>query len=773
MRRFPRFAWLPLLACCFTTCFAASHTWQGRLLSEYLDNLNEQGHRIIFSSDVVTGDLTIFREPETDDSFGDVAAILQPHGLDLQQGPGNTWLVRKTEKPLQVESTPAKIAYIPLPEIIVTSSLHRLEYAETVTVTYLDRELATRIPAAAEESVRITNRLPGTASGGLSARNHVRGGESNEVLFLLDGHRLYEPFHLKDFQSVATIVNANAIDGIDYYTGAYPARFGDRMSGVMNLSLRTPEKPIQTELALSFFNTSVLSMGRFGESDKGDWSFAARRGNLDLIADVVNPDTGNPDYQDYLLHGGWINGPRSQFSANFLYSKDKLTLADIDRGESATAKYENQVLWLNWHADWSAKLHSKTTLSASAISSQRTGVLVLPQIVEAALDEVREFNVLGLKQDWTYVPSKNWMLSLGFVGRHQNSEYRFASTKTVQSPFDQILGNVPTTVRNFDRGPEGAQYGVYFEARWQLREKLFVDAGLRWDHQTYTTAENDAQTSPRLSVLYRVNERTDVRLGWGQFSQAQEINELQISDGIDTFFAAQRAEHVVMNLKHRLGKEVNIDLSFYRKSFRAVRPRFENAVNALTLLPELQFDRYRIDPQSATAKGAELMVSRGGNGEPLFWWLSYAWSDARDKVANRNIARSWDQTHTVKAGLSLRWRRWDFSAAGEVHTGWPKTTLVTESSVNADGSSSFAILAPVVNEFRYSVFHALDVRVSREFAVRRGDLTIFMEVSNLYDRDNPCCTEYSVGSSGNSTLLIGKEANWLPLVPSIGVVWRF
>lgn len=187
---------------------------------------------------------------------------------------------------------------------MVTSSLRRLQYMATGSHTYLDKELTTRIPAAAEEAVRLTNRLPGTASGGISSRNHVRGGEVNEVLFLFDGLRLYEPYHLKDFQSVTTIVNANAIAGINLYTGGYPVLYGDRMSGVMSIEMRGPAADLETELAFSFFNTSALSTGTFGSPRQGDWLVAARRGNLDLIVDVVDPDYGSPDYQDLLLHVG-------------------------------------------------------------------------------------------------------------------------------------------------------------------------------------------------------------------------------------------------------------------------------------------------------------------------------------------------------------------------------------------------------------------------------------------------------------------------------------
>ncbi len=754
MRRFIR---LLLPGAIAFVSVAAAADWQGRPLAELLQAMNAEGYQIIFSSDVVSDDLLVESEPNLEDPLQSLRQQLAAHGLQLGKGPGSAWLVQRAAAPEPAVAAAVAPAEIPLPEVIVTSSLHRLDYREPGTHTYLDRELATRIPAAAEEAVRITTRLPGTASGGISSRSHIRGGEANEVLFLFDGLRLYEPYHLKDFQSVATIVNSNAIDGIDFYSGAYPARYGDRMSGVMSMRLREPQQAVETELALSFFNTSLASLGTFA-NDRGDWLVAARRGNLDLIADVVDPEVGNPDYHDYLLHAGWEFGPRAQLSANLLASFDKLTLIDNDRGEYADAVYENQVLWLKWVADWSGSLHSETILSASNISDSRDGTLELPFIVSGTLRDRREFDAVGLKQDWQWLASKNWMLGFGFEGKHQDASYEFDSTKTVSPPFDAILDNMPIEIRAIEQQPEGAQYGVWLEARWQLHPDVVLDAGLRWDSQSYTDAVDDSQFSPRLALLYQPGDNTELRLGWGRYWQAQEINELQVNDGIERFFPAQQAEHVVANLEHGFGESISVNVSLYSKRFHDLRPRFSNAFNQLTLLPEIQFDRYRIEPTSAEAHGAELLVSSGDGGEHLFWWLGYAWAEVRDRTATGKLARAWDQTHTVKFGFSWRWSDWDFSAAGEVHTGWPKTELLNGTVTD-------------INAGRYSVFHTLDARVSRQFDTKRGELTVFAEITNLYDRDNPCCTEYSMSADG--TELIARQGNWLPLVPSLGIVWRF
>ena len=738
-------------------------------LADYLGQLNAQGVRVVFSSDLVTPDMRFDAQPDLVDSAAELAALIRPFGLSAKPGPGDTILVVAGDA-AEASAKPGADLDIPIPEIVVTSSLHRLQYSPSGPHSYLDRELSARIPAAAEEVVRLTNRLPGTASGGISARNHVRGGEVNEVLFQFDGLRLYEPYHLKDFQSIATIVNSQAVGSIDFFSGAYPARYGDRMSGVMDISLREPEKALETEISLSFFNTSILSLGTFGGDGRGDWLLSARRGNLDLVADIIDPEFGSPHYQDYLAHVGWDTGGFGDVSVNYLVSDDKLTLFDTERGENAGADYTNQVTWFRWRADWRDDLYSDTVLAWSSIKNRRNGTLDLPGIVAGELEASTAFEAVEIRQDWRWTPSDRWMLQLGVDAKHLDAEYRFFSTRRVEAPFDTLFDNQPLTVLDFDLLPEGAQYAAYTEFRWRPVDRVTLDLGLRWDQQTYTTAADDRQYSPRASVLLNPSDETEVRLGWGQYYQAQEINELQIADGVDEFFAAQRAEHFVLNVRHRVSRRFDIALSAYRKSFRTIRPRYENQFNALTLLPELQFDRLRIDAASAEALGAELMLTHGTPEDDLLWWLSYTWSRVQDETAAGTVARGWDQAHTAKGGVSWHWGRWDLSLAGEVHTGWPKNELTGEIVTAPDGSTSLVLSTSPRNALAYSTFHTLDFRVSREYALSRGSLTVFLDVTNAYDRSNACCIEYSLAADGS---LASRETHWLPLLPSLGVVWRF
>ncbi|MDH4107155.1 MAG: TonB-dependent receptor [Gammaproteobacteria bacterium] len=673
--------------------------------------------------------------------------------------------------PVAVEFRLARLPE-PLPEIIVTSSRYQLRYATPAAHTFLDRELTTKLPHLADEAVRAVVRLPGTTSGGVSTRHHVRGGAENEQLFLLDGLRLYEPYHLKDFHSIATIVEQGVIAGIDFYSAGYPARYGDRMSGVVDISLREPPTGTYTELGLSLFNTSALSMGRFGAGNRGDWMVSARRGNLDLIADAVNPDLGSPLYQDSLAHIGWQLGDRTYLSANLLYSYDKISLATSDKREEAGANYRNAIAWLKAGTDWTDRLSSETTLSVTEIHNNRRGIVLVPDVSNGRVDDRRDFTALSLNQHWQFDASGTWLLRAGFDLKRLEAEYAYSSQLEILPPFDTILDNQPLTTRDIAAEPEGEQYALYAEARWRPVDRLVFDAGLRWDQQTYTTSDDDTQVSPRLNLLYRIGQKTELRLGFGQFYQAQEINELQVGDGLDQYFPAQRARHLVASLSHSLDAGPDVRLEWYQKKYHSLMPRFENVFDPLVLIPELQIDRVRIDARTAIARGAELMFS--GERRDLLWWVSYSWSQIQDNLPEGTVPRSWHQEHALKAGLNWDWKAWSFSAAGVLHSGWPKTLLLPESIANPDGTTELSLSTTQRNSLQHAQFHTLDIRVSRRITVPKGELTAFLEITNLYNRQNPCCTEYSLGQDpeGNP-VLESDDGYWLPLVPSLGVVWSF
>jgi len=747
--------------------------WRGKSVRDYIDWLNGQGHSIVFSSDLVQESFRIETEPDGSDAESSLRQVLLPFGLTLADGPGDSILVvRQAAAPKAPEKVAASEAE-PLPEIIVASSRYSLDYEVAGSHTFLDRELTTRLPDVGDDAIRSVARLPGVASGGVSARNHVRGGLDNEQLIMIDGLRLYEPYHLKDFHALSSIIDQNAIDSIDFYSAGYPVKYGDRMSGVVDIALRQPTDETLSEIGLSVFSTHLFSAGRFGGDDRGDWLFTIRRGNLDLVADIVNPDYGSPQYTNSLLHAGWELSDRTDISGNFLFSYDKIAIAELDGTEAASAKYRNRVAWMKLSTDWSDALSSTTILSATQVSNSRIGETDIPDTVAGILEDVRDFRALELRQDWSWDTSDRWFLSGGFVVKRLEAEYRFDSTLAVQPPFDQVLDNQLLVTQSVQSSPRGSQFAAYLQSRWRLGARLVFDAGLRWDQQTYTIAADDDQTSPRFGLLWYVGDKTEIRLGYGQYYQAQEINELQAPDGIATFYPAQRARHLILSLNRAVSQSMDLRVELYQKKYRSLMPRYENVFDPLVLIPELQIDRVRVDASAALSEGAELMLS-GENADSSFsWWLGYTWSVIEDSLPNGSVLRSWDQTHMGQFGINWDWRQWNFSVAGSVHTGWPKTRLFVDTVTNLDGSTELTASTTPRNSERHLDFQSLDVRASRQIPLQRGELTVFAEITNLYDRQNPCCTRYWSSTGADGPALQQKGSNWLPFLPSIGVTWQF
>jgi hypothetical protein len=292
--------------------------------------------------------------------------------------------------------------------------------------------------------------------------------------------------------------------------------------------------------------------------------------------------------------------------------------------------------------------------------------------------------------------------------------------------------------------------------------------GARWDHQTLDPGTSGS-LGPRLSLRYRLGERTLLRVSGGRFEQSQAINEVQVSDGVQRFFAPQRARHVVLGFEHELTNGVQLRIEAYEKAMSRLRPRYENVLHSLTLLPELKPDRALISPESALARGVEVFVS-DGSAARFDWWSSYSYGRVRDRIAGVDVPRSWDQTHAVSGGLGWETTRWNLSVAATYRSGWPATVPLR---LVDSGGVPLVVTGPR-NAERVGVFRSLDLRAARVFSLRRSELTAFVEISNAFDWRNECCVEYELETEDAGGTALGlTPIEYLPRVPSLGFVWSF
>jgi hypothetical protein len=751
---------------------AAERPLAGRSLAAAIGELQARGLTIIYSSELVRPAMTVREEPRSTDLRKILEEILRPHRLDVHEAPGGVLVIvpaREAEPPPDPsprgDPSPPAPPPVFIEEIVVTPSHLRLLEEQPEAKQFLSREEVDRMPHLADDLYRAVKQLPGTAGADFSAEFNVRGGDSDEMLVMLDGLELLQPFHLKDFFNAFSSLDSQAIGGVDLLTGGFPAEYGDRMSGVMDIAVRSPSGPLTTSVDIGTMNSRLLTSGSTGDGAT-QWLVSARGWYPAEAASLGGSlkEEIETDYFDVLAKVQQRLGRRSLLSLNFLASEDDIAFraADAEETELLEAEYGSQQLWLNLHSQWTEGLSSVILLAAGEGSGERIGGVT--DLVEGTLDvrDDRSFNFLQLKQDWRLTLSERQFLKFGVDVRRMRAEYDYLRSST----FEHAPGDV-----SIHLDPEGESYGAYVADRLRLGDRLVAEVGLRWDKQFWT---NDHQISPRLNLMIMARPQSTVRLAWGRYSQTQRLNELAVEDGVSEFDRPQLAEHWLVGFEHRFARGPAMRIEAWSKEFDRVRPRYENLFNPVELFPEAQADRIRIDPEEGRAEGLELIL-KDDRGSRLTWWAGYTLSKAVDEVAEQEIPRSWDQRHAASFSVNLLFpRRWNANLGGTWHTGWPRTDVTGRVGGNPADPEVELVLGPR-NAARYPSYLRFDLRVSKSIKTQLGDLTIIGEVINLTDRKNVCCIgdfETAVRDDG-SVEVIPERTSWAPIIPSLAVRWQF
>jgi hypothetical protein len=745
-------------------CHAAWAQYQGRSVGDILNELRAEGLVFIYSSQIVSAQLRVVSEPKSRHGFALAQEILAPHGLGLSEAAPRVYAVVRDPKAAHRVVAPPPEQEAKLEEIVVQTSRYTLSTENIAPKDFLTQDQVQAMPRLADETLRAVQRLPGTASNGVSSLGPIRGGEPNETAILLNGLRLYEPFHLKNFYSPISLLDSRLIENIEFYSGGFPAQYGDRMSAIIDATTVQPAERYY-ELGLSLFHTSGLAATSFAD-ERGHALISGRRGNLGDLSKLAEEDFGTPDYADGFAHADYQLRDTTRISLDVLASGDQIVAKRDRSAQLARAKYQNAYVWLTLDHDWSSTTSSRIIGSFTDLVNERRGWVTEPQRIGQVRDD-RTFHIAGLR--WENSVDGGFLKHrFGAEVRHLWGDYRYNLDVQLSPGFPFPSSPGSRTTRTASPSPEGYENSAYWDARARFAEHWTVEAGMRVDVQTYDGSDDGEQWSPRVSVLYTLSPKTKLRAGWGRFYQSHGINELQVEDGVSQFYPAQHADHVIASLDHSFDAGFDLRVEAYRKYYRRIHPRFENMLNPVVLFPEAEFDRVRVDARSARAEGVELLLQLRPIGA---WtgWLSYTWSQANDRIGNVDVPRSWDQRHAINFGVTWASGPWTATLVNSFHSGWPKSNLGVDPQTGDP-----RIDLSERNRSRYADYNSLDLRLTRTFILSRGALDVFAELSNALSRDNPCCVEYEVTQRPDGSLDYRREVDsWLPLVPSVGVLWRY
>lgn len=701
--------------------------------------------------------------------------------ITLPRDPGGALLLR-------LEASP-----VALDQITVTpGSFSFMSGGASVRQT-LSREEVEAVPQIGGDIFRAVNRLPGLSSNDYAAHFGIRGGRYDETLILLDGMELYEPYHLKDFNDGAiSIIDASTIDGVELMTGGFPARYGDKRSGVFDIRSRTPEEErTHVDVNVSMLNSRLMARGRFA-GERGAWLASGRVGYQGLLFQFIDQaDLPRPEYEDVFGKLTYRFSARHWLDVDVLHAGDRYTydiaattgfLDTIPTREAARTRYGNSYLWATLQSSLGAHTTVRTRASGALVTRSREGSERALQLTAPfySISNDRRFTIAGLAQDWSASVSERDLFQFGFDLRAERNRdtYRAVVYQDPDDPEPPPPGVYPiVTSPRVEKS--GTRAAAYVSNRWRPLDPFVLEAGARWDRATWT---GDNDVSPRVSAALRLSPAMNVRLGWGLYRQTQGIDDVAALNGPARWYRSERSDQWTAGWDYG-GDAGRWRIETYWKRGDRLRPVYRNWKGAIDAFPEPNEDRILVFPREQNSRGVEVYFDRP-IGRRLTARASYAYSIIDEDVLRiENVNGTdllaydlshpgpQDQRHAANADLTWRSGRWTVNGSFAYHTGWPATLEHLVPVINDNGDPDVAVRPVKLYAARLPDYLRLDLRLSRGWPTRWGDFAASLEVINATNHTNVFGYDYFRYRDGGQVVLGRGDETWFTIFPSLGLSW--
>jgi hypothetical protein len=656
-----------------------------------------------------------------------------------------------------------------LADVVVTPGYFGIAHEVVTTRETLNREQIETLPQFGEDIYRVVNRLPGISSNEISAKFSVRGGDASTVRVTLDGLELYEPYHLKDFDGMLSILDVAAIGGVDLTTGGLPAEYGNHLTGAfdMRTTSHLNARP-RTSVGLSISNVRVMSQGSFAGGN-GMWLVSGRRGYLDIILKLAGQsDKLNPRYYDVMGKVAYQLSPSNRVELHALRAGDAAFLVDNDDIGTIRSNYGSTYGWATWQATPTQRLDVSTQLSIGRLNWRRVAE-EHDTFNDVDVRDVRALDVAGVKQDWRVSVSDDVAMKWGFEAKRGAADYdyenRIGRARVESGQLVSAFDSTRTAL-----SPDGNEFSAYLAPRLRPWSPLTIEAGVRWDQQTLT---DQTEISPRVNAALALGSRTTLRAAWGRYAQPHALYELNVQDGQRAFYPADRATQIVTGVERDVGRGITARVEVYRRTETDLRPRFRNVANRVEAIGEAELDRTRLDLDHGRAQGLEVFVQR--HQARSSWSASYALAHAVDHLRDgRAVDRPLDQRHTFDVDYTVAPSPdWHVSWSWQMHSGWPVALTSFRLDSLANGGVHVSRMSGEPYAARLPAYHRMDLRVTRSFQMRQGRLSAFLDIFNLYNRKNPLSYEYDVSVSRSGLFVRQVIRPLLPILPTLGATWEF
>jgi hypothetical protein len=647
------------------------------------------------------------------------------------------------------------------------------------------------IPALFGEKdvLKVIQLLPGVQKGSEGNSGiYVRGGGPDQNLIILDDAIVYNAFHLFGFFS---LFNGDALKNVELTKGGFPARYGGRLSSVIDMNMKEGNKnKFKGEAGIGIISSRFVLEGPIVKG-KSSFIVSARRTYIDLLMKPFFPQEFSTGYYFYDFNAkvNYEINEKNKIYLSGYFGRDNFYF----RTRWANETYRGGIGWgnatgtLRWNHLYNNKIFSNTSLIVTNYQFR------LFQEMRFNNFTYKQENVSGIsditfKHDFDYRPAKNHLIKTGVM----LTRHLFVPQSIVTR---DDLTNQNTRVRSQIESFENA---AYIEDDWQITPHFKTNLGMRFSH-FHAQGKNYVFAEPRISSVYMLKDDLSLKASYANMNQfVHLLSNTGVGLPTDLWVPStrnirpQQSWQIAAGVaKDFLERNFSLTIEGYYKEMNNII-QYREGASFLDIDPSRTQDNPFSWEENITAGrgwsyGTEFLLQRKVG--KFTGWVGYtlSWTQLQFDELNggEKFWARYDRRHDIslvgmyeirkvqpeKNGIHLS-ATWVYGTGNAITLPIASHHAPTHRPGVGNQWSGGGIWGETVsqytarNDFRMAPFHRLDVGVQVSKKMKYWVRTWEFSIYNLYNRYNPYFYYIDYVQSGNTSRAVLKQVSLFPMLPS-------
>jgi len=650
-------------------------------------------------------------------------------------------------------------------EISAASSIDKskpLNNFATVSSRTFSVEETSRYVAASFDPARMALNYAGVSTGAsddLFNEIIVRGNTPSGVMWRLEGVEIPNPNHFGDIGNsggAISMLSSSTLTNSDFYTGAFPAEFGNATSGVFDLKLRNGNnEKRESSFMFGALGVEASAEGPFSKSSKSSYLINYRYSTLALLqASGINP-AGEilPTYQDLSFK---LNFPNQKLGTISIFGLGGNNLAADNPAEDAAEwQYDSDRRGFEENGTMGVVGLSHTKLLTEDSYLKTVGIASLEQQNEISFrlrnnyskeqtytDEIKQVTRRISTMYSKKINAKN-SLRLGAIYSHKKFDFKMDFIDSLSLPL----------INRFDNTSATGLIQVYSQWKFKPTENFTINTGMHYSHLTFNNA---FAIEPRAAISYKLNEKQELSFASGFHSRMENIAVYSFSGkfndqevvrekknlGLSKSFHNVLAYDVVFSDKLRLKTE-----AYFQYLFNI--PIREGADESFSMLNvkdvwDIIDEEFLVPEGTGTNIGIDITLERFLNDGYYFLVTGSLYDSKYKTFSNKKYNTRFNGNFQLSTLAGKEWKLGKniFSLNGKfVNSGGGR--LIPVDLQNSLAQDEEVLLEDQGYTFRTGNYYRLDLGVSYKINTKRATHTIMFDIQNVTNRENAAETFYN------------------------------